>query len=185
MTSQIQRRTTRSWATSDRRGCFTSAALRRPTIRLSTHRPSRCRCVADQQSRSSRSVVRTEQLAAVDAATRGPPIRIAVNTDLHGDHTRGNAPLPHTTVIVGHPATRAAGILADTVLTNSPPTWAPLPDWGVDRHRAPTTTKHTDLSLFAGAREIMLRYPGYADHVVRPCRPPLSWMPTYSWFGKR
>jgi cyclase len=59
-------------------------------------------------------------LSAVECAANGAPVRIAINTHLHGDHTHGNALLPDSTVIVGHQSTRD-GILTDTVLTESPP----------------------------------------------------------------
>ncbi|MDW6058875.1 MBL fold metallo-hydrolase [Streptomyces sp. FXJ1.4098] len=45
-------------------------------------------------------------LRAVDQATGGAPVRYAVNTHLHGDHTHGNSLLPETTVIIAHEATR-------------------------------------------------------------------------------
>ena len=74
-------------------------------------------------------------LDALDAATGGAPIRLAVNTHLHGDHVYGNALLPDETVIVAHEHTRQ-GILQDFILANTPPVWSPTPEWGVDAVRA-------------------------------------------------
>ena len=49
------------------------------------------------------SAVRTRRfLAALDTATGGVPVRMAINTHQHGDHTYGNSLLPPTTVIIGH-----------------------------------------------------------------------------------
>jgi cyclase len=59
-------------------------------------------------------------LSAVERAANGAPVRVAVNTHLHGDHTHGNALLPDSTVIVGHQSTRE-GILVDTRATVANP----------------------------------------------------------------
>src|SRR5947208_2854324 len=61
-------------------------------------------------------------LDAVAAATDNAPVRVAVNTHLHGDHTYGNALLPSSTTIVAHQNTRE-GLLADFLLKNTPPIW--------------------------------------------------------------
>lgn len=107
---------------------------------------------------------RTERfLAAVARATGDLPIRLAVNTHLHGDHTYGNAVLPDSTVIVGHEKMRE-GLLADVILTDTPPVWSPTPDWGVTAVRAPTVVLRDELTLFAGSRRIELRHPGYPAH---------------------
>jgi cyclase len=53
-------------------------------------------------------------LAAVAAATGGAPVRLAVNTHQHGDHTYGNCLLPASTVIIGHTGMRE-GLRLDPV----------------------------------------------------------------------
>src|SRR5262249_27539601 len=85
-------------------------------------------------------------LDAVATATGGAPITRAVNTHLHGDHVYGNALLPDDTVIIAQEATRQ-GILADFILTNTPPLWSPPPNWEIDAVRAPTETFTDPLHL--------------------------------------
>lgn len=117
---------------------------------------------------------RTERfLAAVAAATDDRPIRLAVNTHLHGDHTYGNALLPDSTVIVAHERTRA-GLLADFLLTATPPIWSPSPDWGITRVRPPSVTIQDEAALYAGARRIELRHPGYPAHTPGDV---VAWLP--------
>ncbi|MCT9929666.1 MBL fold metallo-hydrolase [Planotetraspora sp. A-T 1434] len=113
-------------------------------------------------------------LGAVEAVSGGAPVRLAVNTHLHGDHTHGNALLPESAVIVGHQATRD-GILADTVLTHTPPVWSPSPDWGIAAHRAPTVVLRDELTLYAGDRRIELSHPGYAAHTQGDV---VAWLPS-------
>jgi cyclase len=113
-------------------------------------------------------------LTAVADATGAAPIRIAINTHWHGDHTFGNALLPPSTVLVGHEHTRN-GILADTMLTAAlPPIWAPVPDWGVSRTRAPTVALHDELTLFAGNHRIELHNPGHEAHTHGDV---VAWLP--------
>jgi cyclase len=112
-------------------------------------------------------------LDAVRAAGGDAPIRFAVNTHLHGDHTHGNALLPDSTVLIGHPATRA-GILADTLLTNLPPVWDPSPEWGITEHRAPTVVLEDSLTLHVGDRRIELHHPGYTAHTSGDV---VAWVP--------
>jgi cyclase len=117
---------------------------------------------------------RTERfLAAVATATEGRPIRLAVNTHLHGDHTYGNVLLPDTTVIVAHERTRA-GLLADVILAATPPIWSPSPDWGVTKIRPPTVTVPDGAALYAGSRRIELRHPGYPAHTEGDL---VAWLP--------
>jgi cyclase len=113
-------------------------------------------------------------LGAVADATYSAPIRFAVNTHWHGDHTFGNALLPDSTVLVGHEHTRN-GILADTMLvTDLPPIWAPLPDWGVSATRAPAVVMRDELTLFADELRIDLHSPGHPAHTQGDV---VAWLP--------
>jgi cyclase len=112
-------------------------------------------------------------LAAVHDASGGAPIRFAVNTHAHGDHTHGNALLPDTTVLIGHTRTREA-ILADTLLTDLPPLWEPHPDWGVAEHRAPEVVLEDSLALHSGSRRIELLHPGHDAHTPGDV---VAWVP--------
>lgn len=117
---------------------------------------------------------RTERfLAAVAAATDARPIRLAVNTHLHGDHTYGNVLLPDSTVIVAHERTRA-GLLADFILAATPPLWSPTPDWGISEIRPPTLTVTDGAVLYAGSRRIELHHPGYPAHTEGDL---VAWLP--------
>lgn len=113
-------------------------------------------------------------LGAVADATGDAPIRLAINTHWHGDHTFGNALLPESTVLVGHEHTRD-GILADTMLTMElPPIWSPTPTWGISRSRAPTVIVHDQMTLFAGTRRIELYHPGHEAHTPGDV---VAWIP--------
>lgn len=113
-------------------------------------------------------------LGAVAAVTDAAPIRFAVNTHWHGDHTFGNALLPESTVLVGHERTRS-GICADTMLTTAlPPIWSPAPDWGIAQTRAPSVTLRSELALFTGDRRIELRHPGHEAHTDGDV---VAWLP--------
>ncbi|WP_445183533.1 MBL fold metallo-hydrolase [Pseudonocardia sp. Cha107L01] len=113
-------------------------------------------------------------LTAVADATSAAPIRIAINTHWHGDHTFGNELLPPSTVLVSHEHTRN-GILADTMLTAAlPPIWSPIPDWGVSRTRAPTVVLHDELTLYAGNHRIELHNPGHEAHTHGDV---VAWLP--------
>ncbi|HEX5407288.1 MAG TPA: MBL fold metallo-hydrolase [Pseudonocardiaceae bacterium] len=107
---------------------------------------------------------RTERfLAEVDTVSGKAPIRFAVNTHLHGDHTYGNALLPADTAVVAHEMTRE-GLLADFLLASTPPIWSPTPEWGISAIRAPSVVLRDELTLFTGTRRVELRHPGYAAH---------------------
>ena len=112
-------------------------------------------------------------LAAVDATTGGAPIRLAVNTHLHGDHCYGNALLPASTAIVGHPFTRD-GLIADFLLADTPPIWSPTPDWGVRDIRPPTIVVPDQAELFTGGRRVRLHHPGFAAHTRGDL---VAWLP--------
>ena len=117
---------------------------------------------------------RTERfLAAVAGATGGAPPRVAVNTHLHGDHTYGNAVLPAETTVIAHEKTRE-GLLADFILTETPPVWSPTPDWGVTEIRPPSVVLRDELTVFAGRHRIELRHPGYAAHTAGDV---VAWLP--------
>jgi cyclase len=113
-------------------------------------------------------------LGALADATDAAPIRVAVNTHFHGDHTYGNALLPASTVLIAHEYTRSE-ILADTMLTSTiPPIWSPVPDWGHSLTRAPTIVLRADLTLFAGNHRIDLRHPGHEAHTHGDV---VAWLP--------
>ena len=112
-------------------------------------------------------------LEAVAFATGDAPIRMAVNTHLHGDHTYGNSLLPSSTVILGHPETRA-GMLADFVLASTPPVWSPVPEWGALSLRPPTVLVHDRLTVIAGSRRIELRHLGHPAHTLGDV---VAWLP--------
>ncbi|GAB3908771.1 MBL fold metallo-hydrolase [Kibdelosporangium lantanae] len=115
----------------------------------------------------------TRFLAAVAEKTGDAPIRVALNTHLHGDHVYGNVLLPDTTVIVGHTNTRQ-GVLDDFLLRNTPPVWSPTPNWEITELRPPTLTFSSSVSVYAGTTEIVLRHPGYTAHTVGDV---VAWLP--------
>ena len=78
-------------------------------------------------------------LAALDSAVGGTPVRMAVNTHQHGDHTYGNCLLPSAAVLVGHERMRE-GLREDPVIDGCPPFWDPVPDWGPVVRRLPDIT---------------------------------------------
>ncbi|WP_336216472.1 MBL fold metallo-hydrolase [Nonomuraea sp. LPB2021202275-12-8] len=112
-------------------------------------------------------------LGAVAEATAGAPVRMAVNTHQHGDHTYGNSLLPDETVIFGHELMRAA-LLVDPVIDGCPPFWAPVPDWGNVTRRTPAVVFSSELTLFGGGRRIELRHPGHAAHTPGDV---VAWLP--------
>lgn len=112
-------------------------------------------------------------LAAVGEATGGAPIRLAVNTHQHGDHTYGNSLLPDSTVLIGHENMRA-GLVVDPIIDGCPPFWSPVPDWGGVRRRVPTVTLRSDLALHTGDRVVELHHPGYAAHTTGDV---IAWLP--------
>jgi cyclase len=112
-------------------------------------------------------------LAAVAWATGDAPLRWAVNTHLHGDHTHGNCLLPDSAVLIGHERMRE-GVLADTIIDGCPPAWSPVPDWGAVTRRAPAVTLRSELTVHTGDRRIELRHPGYAAHTPGDV---VAWLP--------
>ncbi|MFC4111914.1 MBL fold metallo-hydrolase [Nonomuraea zeae] len=114
-----------------------------------------------------------EFLRAVAAATGEAPVRAAVNTHQHGDHTHGNCLLPEHAVIVGHESVRAA-VLADFVIDGCPPFWSPLPDWGAVTRRPPSLLIRSELVLYSSGRRIELRHPGHSAHTAGDV---VAWLP--------
>jgi cyclase len=104
-------------------------------------------------------------LGALADATGNAPIRLAVSTHHHGDHTHGNSLLPDGVPIVAHEGTREA-IKADVIIDGCPPFWSPVPDWGGVSRRLPTVTVTDQVTLFAGERRIEVRHPGFVAHTV-------------------
>ncbi|HEX6421296.1 MAG TPA: MBL fold metallo-hydrolase [Acidimicrobiales bacterium] len=112
-------------------------------------------------------------LDALVLATDGAPIRVAVNTHHHGDHTYGNSLLPPSAVLVGHEAMRAE-LLADTIIDGCPPAWDPVPTWGDVRRRVPDLTTSTGVTVHVGGRRVELLHPGYTAHTAGDL---VAWLP--------
>jgi len=104
-------------------------------------------------------------LDAVDGATGGAPVRYAVNTHEHGDHTYGNSLLPEGTVLIGHEVMRRH-LLRDRLLDRGPVHWAPVPDWGGVTRRVPDVTVRSSLRLYAGDRPVDVVHPGGPAHTT-------------------
>ena len=112
-------------------------------------------------------------LAAVGAATGGAPVRFAVNTHEHGDHTYGNSVLPAETALIGHEIMRQQ-LLVDPFIEECAPVWAPLPDWGSVTRRVPTIVTRTDLTVYSGDRRVDLLHPGHPAHTGGDL---VAWLP--------
>src|SRR5664280_2284435 len=112
-------------------------------------------------------------LDAVDAATGGAPVRFAVNTHEHGDHTFGNSLLPADAALIGHEVMREH-LLVDPLIDGCPPAWDPVPHWGAVTRRVPTIVIRTDLTVHSGSRRIDLVHPGYAAHTGGDL---VAWLP--------
>ena len=105
----------------------------------------------------------SELLAESAAASSGKPLRYAVNTHHHGDHTFGNSLLPADTCLIGHPRMRE-GLLADRTLDTFPPYWSPKPDLSGLHRRAPDLTVESGATVHLGGRRVELVHPGYVAH---------------------
>ncbi|GII89056.1 MBL fold metallo-hydrolase [Sphaerisporangium siamense] len=112
-------------------------------------------------------------LAAVREATADAPIRLAVNTHQHGDHTYGNSLLPASTVIIGHAAMREA-LRTDPIIDGCPPIWSPVPDWGAVTRRVPDIAMREELTVHVGDRRVELRHPGFSAHTPGDV---VAWLP--------
>lgn len=104
-------------------------------------------------------------LGALAQASGNAPIRLAVSTHHHGDHTYGNSLLPDGVPIVAHEGTREA-VRTDVIIDGCPPFWSPVPDWGAVSRRLPTITVSDQVTLFTGDRRIEVRHPGFVAHTV-------------------
>lgn len=112
-------------------------------------------------------------LDAVDTATGGIPVRLAVNTHQHGDHAYGNSLLPTTTVLMGHPLMRE-GLRVDPVIDGCPPLWDPVPDWGPVTRRLPEVMVASALTVHLGDRRVDLLHPGGPAHTTGDL---VAWLP--------
>ena len=104
-------------------------------------------------------------LDAVDAATGGTPVRYAVNTHEHGDHTYGNSLLPEEAVLIGHEAMRDR-LLRDRLIDRGAVHWSPVPDWGRVTRRVPDVTVASSLRVHGGGRPIEIVHPGGPAHTT-------------------
>ncbi|HET9653921.1 MAG TPA: MBL fold metallo-hydrolase [Kineosporiaceae bacterium] len=112
-------------------------------------------------------------LDALDAATGGAPVRMAVNTHQHGDHTYGNSLLPAATVLLGHTHMRE-GLRVDPIIDGCPPLWNPVPDWGPVTRRLPDIAVGAGLTLHVGGRRVDLLHPGGPAHTTGDL---IAWLP--------
>lgn len=112
-------------------------------------------------------------LEAVAETTGDAPVRAAVNTHQHGDHTYGNCLLPEQAVIISHESVRA-GVLADFVIDGCPPFWSPVPDWGAVTRRPPSLVFRSELTIYSSGRRIDLLHPGHPAHTAGDV---VAWLP--------
>jgi len=112
-------------------------------------------------------------LDAIAVATGGEPVRFAVNTHEHGDHTYGNCLLPPEASLIGHENMRAA-LLVDPVIDGCPPAWDPVPEWGNVTRRVPSVVIRSGLTVFTGTRRVDLLHPGYDAHTTGDL---IAWLP--------
>lgn len=112
-------------------------------------------------------------LGALARATGRAPVRWAVNTHQHGDHTYGNSVLPDSAVLIGQSAMREA-LAHDPLLEACPPFWSPVPDWGDVTRRLPSLVLERELTVYTGRRRVDLRHPGYTAHTPGDV---VAWLP--------
>lgn len=118
--------------------------------------------------------VRTRALLSAVAEVAGDaPIRYAVNTHWHGDHTYGNSLLPASTVLFGQHRMRA-DLAADVIIDGCPPLWSPVPDWGAVSKRLPDVAVESSVVLHAAGRVVELHHPGYPAHTTGDL---VAWLP--------
>lgn len=102
-------------------------------------------------------------LAAAAEATGGAPVRVAVNTHQHGDHTYGNHLLPAGTLIAAQENARE-GMVEDPFFDDVPRIWEPMPDWSDAVRRPPGLTFREALTLHLGGVRAEVRHPGHTAH---------------------
>ncbi|MFW5418305.1 MBL fold metallo-hydrolase [Nocardiopsis sp. CNT-189] len=102
-------------------------------------------------------------LDAAAAATGGAPVRLAVNTHQHGDHTYGNHLLPESALIAAQEKARD-GVLADPFFSGTPRLWEPMPDWSDAVLRPPSLTFRDSLAVHLGRRRVEVHHPGETAH---------------------
>ncbi|WP_394296665.1 MBL fold metallo-hydrolase [Nocardiopsis baichengensis] len=102
-------------------------------------------------------------LAAAAEATGGAPVRVAVNTHQHGDHTYGNHLLPADTLIAAQEKARE-GMVQDPFFDDVPRVWEPMPDWSDAVRRPPGLTFREALTLHLGGVRAEVRHPGHTAH---------------------
>jgi cyclase len=112
-------------------------------------------------------------LDAVAGVAAGAPVRLAVNTHQHGDHTYGNSLLPAATVLIGHEEMRE-GLRTDVVIDGCPPFWSPVPDWGPVRRRLPDVAISAATTVHVGGRRVDLLHPGRPAHTTGDL---VAWLP--------
>ncbi|ADP78505.1 MBL fold metallo-hydrolase [Pseudofrankia inefficax] len=112
-------------------------------------------------------------LTALADATGGAPIRLAVNTHQHGDHTYGNSLLPAATVLIGHEEMRE-GLRTDFIIDGCPAFWAPVPDWGPIERRLPDVAITASTTVYVGERRVDLLHPGGPAHTTGDL---VAWLP--------
>lgn len=112
-------------------------------------------------------------LNALNEAVGGAPLRMAVNTHQHGDHTYGNSLLPATTVLFGHTHMREA-LRVDPLIDGCPPAWQPVPDWGPVQRRLPDVAVEARQTLYVGDRRVELMHPGGPAHTTGDL---IVWLP--------
>jgi cyclase len=112
-------------------------------------------------------------LNALNEAIGGAPVRMAVNTHQHGDHTYGNSLLPAATVLFGHTHMREA-LRVDPLIDGCPPAWQPVPDWGPVQRRLPDVAVEAKQTLHVGGRRVELMHPGGPAHTTGDL---IAWLP--------
>lgn len=115
----------------------------------------------------------TELLDAVGTVSNGRPLRYALNTHHHGDHTFGNSLLPAATAVIGHPRMRD-GLAAERTLDDFPPFWTPKPAFGRLTKRLPDLTVDEGAVVYLGDRGVELHHPGYVAHTSGDL---VAWVP--------
>lgn len=112
-------------------------------------------------------------LRAAAKATGGAPVRTALNTHQHGDHTYGNHLLPETATVIAHRNARS-GIMDDPFFSGIPRIWEPMPDWSDAVLRPPTLTFDDGVDVHLGGRRVEVRHPRTTAHTPGDA---IAWLP--------